>query len=126
MARRIGMLIGAVTAFALSGCVTPPPDAGPPIEVGACFDDGRGFASFRYDGPADTFENSSIFGPGCDGPVSFLATVVFAGDADAALATCTRLGEGFGSTENLATSGWVASGSTTSIDVRVWGCGPPL
>ncbi len=119
----------ASMALGSVACAPPPPWRGanlPPIAVGDCFEQPGLGLSTRYDGPDNTLNNASIYSTAdCSGlPSIFPSTLVFAQDSAGALASCSAASAGFTIVEQLSSTGWVRSGSTTAISDQVWGCGP--
>ncbi len=85
-----------------------------------------------YDGPANTFENASVFDDvACTTPSPWVsnATVVTALDRASATAICATFDPSFVDAEHLATSGWaLVSGAGvpgSPIAVNAWGCTGP-
>lgn len=124
--RRVIFIACIGASLATAACTPAPPGGGDPIHLGACFEK-TGTFSFAYTGPANAFHNVSIHASAdCSDTTELEATVVFAANSSAALERCIAVNAEFESTEQLSATGWVASGTTTPINNRVWGCGPAL
>jgi hypothetical protein len=121
--------VGLVLVVAAACAAAPVPAS---LTEGDCYtlpSGAFGDLSMRYDGPANSLDNASIFeDTTCTVPHSLLtnSTVAIAPHQASAVAECTAIDGSFGDAENLAATGWLlVSGAGVPgslIDANAWGC----